>query len=272
VANSLRFSVAQRLLRHRTVRQLYPSCIILVAVGGCATAAPDEIEPYYESTKSDGNRPKLRLVDRDRLDVDEPSDLVVADGKLYTVSDVHSKIYEISRAGHVKHVIDVEARDLEALAVDPRSGAFLIADENDSKVWFVDQDGERTSSFEIDDVADGNSGIEGLAFDDDRHLFVAKEKAPARIYELDKDGTEVDHKKIDFADDLSALAWNEQDGHLYALSDEDQSLYRLDGDLDADAAWRLPIDHPEGIAFDGKTLYVVSDSESRIYEFELDAD
>jgi uncharacterized protein YjiK len=130
----------------------------------------------------------------------------------------------------------------------------------------------RTHAFEIGDVDDGNSGIEGLAFDDDGNLYVAKEKDPARIYKLDDKGREVARKKIELADDLSALAWNPRDGHLYALSDNERSLYRLDKDFDADAAWRLPVEHPEGIAFDGKSLYVVSDSEERIYEFELSDD
>ena len=251
------------------MRQLQPLCIVLFAVSACATAAPDEIDPYYESTKADGNRPKLKQIDRDGLDVDEPSDLAFADGKLFTVSDRHSKIYEISKGGSVRDEIDVEARDLEALAFD--GDRFVIADENDDKVWFVNKDGERKDSFAVDGVDDGNSGIEGLAFDDRGHLFVAKEKDPAKIYELDDSGDLVDDKKIDVAD-LSALAWSDRDEHLYALSDEDHSLYRLDKDLDVDSAWRLPVDHPEGIAFDGKTLYVVSDSEQRIYEFELDLD
>jgi uncharacterized protein YjiK len=250
------------------VTETRPLCIILVAVCGCAPVAEDTIDPYYESTKSDGARPKLKLREDHKLHVDEPSDLAFAHGKLYTVSDRHSKIYEISNDGDVEDELDVAARDLEALAVDG-NGRFAIADESDTKVWFVDKDGERTHAFEVDDVDDGSSGIEGLAFDDDGHLYIAKEKDPARIYELDKDGHEVARKKIELADDLSALAWNPRDGHLYALSDIERSLFRLDKDFDADAAWRLPVEHPEGIAFDGKSLYVVSDSEERIYEFEL---
>lgn len=253
------------------MRELRPICIVVIAVSACATA-PETIDPYYESSKSDGARPKLVKIDSDKMEIDEPSDLVMWNDKLYTVSDVHSKIYEISKGGKVRGSIDVEARDLEALAIEPSTGQFVIADEGDKKIWFVDDDGDFKYSIEIDDANDGNSGIEGLAYDDDGHLFVAKEKDPARIYELDNDGNEVDRTSIELADDLSALAWNPRDGHLYALSDAEQSLYRLDNDLDADAAWRLPMDHPEGLAFDGKTLFIVSDSEERIYEFELEDD
>lgn len=99
---------------------------------------------------------------------------------------------------------------------------------------------------------------------------MAKEKDPARIFELDSDGGELDDEKVDFADDLSALAIDPETGKLYALSDQDRTLFLLDHKLEVDKAWKLPIEHPEGIAFDGDTLYVVSDSEERLYVFEIE--
>ncbi|MBA3818362.1 MAG: SdiA-regulated domain-containing protein [Deltaproteobacteria bacterium] len=261
------------------MHRLRPICNLLGAVlaaalvgpsVGCATGDPDEIDPFFESSKADGELPKLRQIDRARIAVDEPSDLVVAAGRLYTVSDVHSKIYEVDGDGDVRATIDIEGRDLEALAFDERTGELLVADESRAKIWRIGADGERHDAIELRSAEDGNSGIEGLAFDAAGHLFVAKEKDPARIYELDAAGVELARIEIDFADDLSALAWNPADGHLYALSDRERTLYRLDGDLAPDAAWRLPVEHAEGIAFDGATLYVVSDSEERLYTFELD--
>ena len=75
--------------------------------------------------------------------------------------------------------------------------------------------------------------------------------------------------RLTSADDLSALTWNKDDKHLYALSAAEHKLWRLDGDYDKITSWDLPIEEPEGIAFDGKTLYVASDSEERLYVFEL---
>jgi len=246
-------------------------CVALVTfVTGCASAALEEIEPFIDSNKADGQSIKLKRLDRHRLDIDEPSDLTIVDGKLYVVSDAHSKIYEISSDGDIEDTIDIEGHDLEALAFDAERQQFLVADEGRARIWHVDRDGGRHDPFDLEDADDGNSGIEGLAFDEHNHLFVAKEKAPARIFELDADGAEVDRKKIDFAADLSALAFNPDDGHLYALSDQEHTLFRLERDLDVDLAWKLPIDHPEGIAFDGSTLYVVSDSEERLYVFDMD--
>ncbi|MBA3392017.1 MAG: SdiA-regulated domain-containing protein [Deltaproteobacteria bacterium] len=248
------------------------SLLLVASAAACAAGEPGEIEPFYESSKADGNRPRLRVIDDDRLHVDEPSDLVRVGDQLYTVSDVRSKIYAITRGGNVEEEIDVEGQDLEAIAYDRHHDELVIADEATGKIWRVGFDGKRHDSIEIEGADDGNSGIEGLTFDDDDHLFVAKEKDPARIYELGRDGEVLHDKKIDFTEDLSALSWNPQDGHLYALGDHDHALYQLDHDLDVVYSWRLPIEHPEGLAFDGDRLFIVSDSDERIYEFELATD
>ncbi len=233
----------------------------------CATEAPS-IEPYLDNTKADGKSIKLHLEDRHEIDVDEPSDLAIDDdGRLYTVSDKRSKIYRLSHDGDIKDELDVEGTDIEAIAFDA-DGRLFMADESSGKIWRIDDDGDRHDPIELLD--DEIGGLEGLAFDDDGHLFVAKEKSPARIFELDSDGGELDREKIDFADDLSALAFDPSDGSLYALSDQDHALFKLDKDFDVDKAWKLPIEHPEGIAFDGDTLYVVSDSEQRLYVFEIE--
>lgn len=242
---------------------------LLVLLVGC-TAEQLYIAPIEDDSKADGLAKHLKLQSDHRLHVDEPSDLAFANGKLYTVSDRHSTIYEIDNDGDVEDDIGVRGTDLEALAVD--EGRFFIADESTGKIWRLKANGDRDKEIELDDVDDGNSGIEGLAFDDDGHLFVAKEKDPARIYELDTDTEVIDVTRIDFADDLSALAFNPDDGHLYALSDEEHALFRLDKNLSKKTKWELPIDHPEGIAFDddGTTVYIASDSEERLYVFELD--
>jgi uncharacterized protein YjiK len=255
------------------VTRLQPVHITLVTLvaSACATGEAESIEPFVDSNKADGRAPKLHKVDRHKLNVDEPSDLVIVDGQLYTVSDQHSKIYGISRKGNVEDEIDIDGNDLEAVTFDPARGEFLVADETKAKIWHIDASGARRDPFELD-ADDGNSGIEGLAFDDRGHLFVAKEKDPARIFELAADGTELDRKRIEFAADLSALAFNADDGHLYALSDQDRALFRLDADLEVEYAWRVPVDKPEGLAFDGGRIFIASDSEERLYELAFDDD
>lgn len=243
-------------------------CALLVA--GCTAHEAIDIYPDELDAKADGLPSRLKLVDDHRVDMDEPSDLAFHDGKLYAVSDRHSKIYLLDNDGDVRDVIDVEGVDLEAIAIDA-DGRMWIADEHDDKVRRVNGDGVRQESIEVDFDGNNDSGIEGLAFDDDDDLYVANEKNPTRIVKVDtKTGEEKNRASLAFADDLSALAFNPDDGHLYAMSDEEHKLWRLDSDFEKITSWKLPIDNPEGVAFDGNTVYVVSDAEERLYIFELD--
>lgn len=249
-----------------------------LALAACATGTDGgaPIDPFVDNLKADGHAHKLKPVDDHALHgVDEPSDLALGDdGRLYTVSDAHARIYGIDfdDRGHpiADAGLDVAGKDLEALAFDPRAGEMVIGDEATAKIWHVDASGARHDPIELDLARDGNSGIEGLAFGPGGILYVAKEKQPARIIALAPDGGELAQQKIHFADDLSALAWNPGDDHLWALSDEDHAIYRLDADWDVEAAWRLDLEHPEGLAFDGDAIYVVSDSAQRLYVFALD--
>jgi uncharacterized protein YjiK len=258
--------VARELLLRRRVTSRF--ALIAATLAGCTSPAPISIAPDEVSDKADGMATHLELLDHNHTDVDEPSDLAFRKGKLYTVSDSHSKIYEIDDDGDIQDVIDVEGTDLEALAVDD-DDHFYIGDESKAAIWRVDSDGHRKQKFEIN-TTDGNSGIEGLTFDADGNMLVAKEKNPATIIILDPDGVELDRKKLDFADDLSALAWNPGDDHLYALSAAEKKLWRLDRDYDKITSWKLPIETAEGLAFDGKRVYIASDEEERLYVFELD--
>jgi uncharacterized protein YjiK len=245
--------------------------VVAMLATGCSHSDDTTIEPFIDDGKADGGGKKLHLVDDHKIDISEPSDLTMGDGKLYAISDSHSKIYRIDVDFDVHDALDIEGNDLEALAYDKKSNTFLIGDEDAGKVWHIGADGERHDPIKLEDAIDGNSGIEGITFDDDGDLIVAKEKNPARIFKLDPDdGDEKDQVKIDFADDLSAVSWNKYDKHLYALSDEDHSLYRLNSDYEATQAWKLPVKHPEGLAFDDDIVYIVSDSEERLYLFELD--
>lgn len=245
------------------------TCGVLVILAACTGAPAAPIEPFLDLDKADGHPAHLEYEDRARLDVDEPSDLVNVDGTLYAVSDRHSNIYEVDSDGDAKKHLEIDASDLEALGYDPARGEFLVADESRAKIWSIDAEGKRHDGIEVAGADDGNSGIEGLVVTPDGHLFVVKEKSPVEIFELDATGTVIAHDKLDFADDLSAITYNPIDGRLYVLSDEDHALFRLKHSLKPDRGWKLPIDKPEGLAFDGTTLYVVSDSEERIYTFEL---
>jgi uncharacterized protein YjiK len=231
---------------------------------GCAQ--PTVIAASFDDGKAD--RPAEVLVELDdwKAHVDEPSDLAYRDGILYLVSDAHAKIYSNELASGERDDFSIDhAHDLEALAVI--GDEWLVADESNAKVWRVDAKGNRHDAIQIDEAEDANSGIEGIAIDPAGRLLVAKEKDPARLIELDEAGTLSD-TKVHWAKDLSALTYH--DGHYYALSDEDHTLFRLAASLEPEAAWVLPIENPEGLAFAGSTLFICSDAEERVYSYRME--
>ncbi len=244
-------------------------CALAATLAGCA--APSDlavIAPEIQTGKADQYGPTLRELDHYKLGIDEPSDLAYADGVLYTVSDSHAKIYAIDPGTGKHDSLDIKGNDLEAIAIDGPD--WLIADETNAKIWRVDREGNRHDPIEIEEADDGNSGIEGLAILPGHRLLIAKEKHPARLIEIGEDLAKTFDQKIHWASDLSALTYNPLDGHVWALSDEDHTLYRLDAAYDIELAWKLPIKNPEGVAFAGDLVYICSDAEAKLYVFQVD--
>jgi uncharacterized protein YjiK len=89
------------------------------------------------------------------------------------------------------------------------------------------------------------------------------------IAELDRRGEVVSRAEVSFAPDLSALAWSEDDGALYALSDEARTVYRLSPTLEVTGAWEIDVEKPEGLAIHEGRLYVVGDADASLHVFEL---
>ncbi len=205
------------------------------------------------------------------VDVREPSGLAWDDGALVVVGDDRRRVYWIDpETGSRVDAIHVDAVDMEAVEVDPLTGELLVAIESSAEVWRISRTGQRLDRLRLGWAEDGNDGLEGLALrPSDGHLFVAKERRPARIAEFDEDGDRLSRDRVDFAADLSDLAWSATDDFLYAISDIDQRLYRLDGSLEVLASWPLPVAHPEGLAIVGDTVYVVSDTERTLLELRL---
>jgi hypothetical protein len=214
-----------------------------------------------------------RLVAEDDfgLDFPEASGLAWVDDALVAVSDAKGAIYGVDPAdGERRARLAIAFTDLEAIAFDPVTREFLIAPEGRGAILRLSAEGTQVSTNGVKWADDGNSGLEGLAVrPDDGHVFAAKEKAPAQLAEYDENGHRVRRVDVGFASDLSELTLGD-DGFLYALSDEDQALFRLDADLDVLRTWPLPMQNPEGLAVHAGRVYVANDGEDRLYVFRLE--
>lgn len=209
---------------------------------------------------------------------------------LIAVTNGDPRLLELSLDGRLLRSVRLEGfGDPEAIEYVSR-GVYVISDEREQRLLQVEVD-EHTSVIDASGARqlslgigrNGNKGFEGLAYDaPGRRLFVAKERDPLRIYEIqgfphsDPNEPYAVHVQDDprrdadlFVRDLSSLQYDEASGHLLALSDESRLVVELDlvgrplSSLRLTAGQHgLEADVPqaEGIAMsaDG-TLYLVSE-------------
>ncbi|UNG19017.1 SdiA-regulated domain-containing protein [Stutzerimonas zhaodongensis] len=209
---------------------------------------------------------------------------------LIAITNGKPQLLELSLDGKLLRALPlVGFGDPEAIEYISR-GVYVVSDERLQRLLRVEVS-EHTESISaaasqqlsLGIGQNGNKGFEGLAYDvADRRLFVAKERDPVRIYEVEGFpyaegdqplGVHVSEDRERDADlfvrDLSSLQYDEQTGHLLALSDESRLVVELDIHGKAISALSLEAgDHgleadvpqAEGIAMgpDG-TIYVVSE-------------
>jgi uncharacterized protein YjiK len=209
---------------------------------------------------------------------------------LFTVTNKDPELVELSLEGRILRRIPLTGfGDAEAVEyISP--GTYVISDEYDQRLikvhvdddtLFLDSADAEQLTLGID--AGGNSGYEGLAYDNQgQRLFVAKERRPVQIIEvrgfpnLDPGSPNVlevtSSKQRDaglFVRDLSSLQFDERSGHLLALSDESRQILELDtegrpvGNVSlskGSMGLSKSVPQAEGIAMgDDGTLYLVSE-------------
>lgn len=170
---------------------------------------------------------------------------------LIAVTNGNPQLIELSLDGELLRSIPlIGFGDPEAIEyISP--GVYVISDERlqrllrveiDEQTRAVDAAEQQQLSLGIEQNGNGNKGFEGLAYDaSGRRLFVAKERDPVRIYEINgfpytTDGQPPsvhisDDRQRDadlFVRDLSSLHYHQQSGHLLALSDESRLVVELD--------------------------------------------
>jgi uncharacterized protein YjiK len=209
--------------------------------------------------------PHLRVGPVVSVDLERPSDLALRDGLLYAVSG--AEVAQLTLDGKTPLRLDVPGNDLQALAYDPVREQLVYGDESTAVVRYIDINGNVTDSLRVDDAADAQAGIVALAADDLGHLFVGKQRSPALVVELDA-GQVARRVKLDWIGDVSALAFHA--GRMYALSDRDRSLYRIDSNYQPELGWHVDVPDAEGLAFDGSHIYVASADTQQLFEFDLD--
>eukprot|EP00339_Tiarina_fusa_P015038 CAMPEP_0117005734 /NCGR_PEP_ID=MMETSP0472-20121206/6228_1 /TAXON_ID=693140 ORGANISM="Tiarina fusus, Strain LIS" /NCGR_SAMPLE_ID=MMETSP0472 /ASSEMBLY_ACC=CAM_ASM_000603 /LENGTH=228 /DNA_ID=CAMNT_0004707027 /DNA_START=346 /DNA_END=1032 /DNA_ORIENTATION=+ len=115
------------------------------------------------------------------------------------------------------------------------------------------------------DATSTRSGLEGMTVNEKNgEIYVANEKGPAMIVRLTNNGEQIESNEIDYARDISGLAYDTELDLLWVLSDQNEKVFLTDlsGTVVLDS-WDLPVQNPEGIAINNnsnpKYLYIATD-------------
>lgn len=206
---------------------------------------------------------------------------------LFTVTNKNPELIELSLNGEVLRRVALRGfGDPEAVEyISP--GVFVISDEREQRLVRVvlgeaatELDAQAGQQLSVALGRNGNKGFEGLAYDSRaQRLYVAKERDPMRIYEVDgfaaprPEGIHIaENPERDarlFVRDLSSLQFDEASGHLLALSDESSRVLELNPDghvvgslslRQGSAGLEQAMPQGEGMAMDEQgTLYMVSE-------------
>lgn len=215
----------------------------------------------------------LRLIETFPLGVAEPSDLAIDESGtvLWTVGGSPDRVYQLDLRGKIVKTLSYVGSDLEGIAYDRSDRTLWVAEENRREIIHLDLDGGVLSRHQLDLSGEKNSGIEGLCLDDKGHMFALNEKRPGLLLELDAGHSISARRDVRFAKDYSGIAFDPKSGDFWIVSDQSQELYLWSRQTGVALRHPLPFPKAEGVAVNdaGDRIYIVSDSENKLYVYEL---
>lgn len=228
------------------------------------------------SCQSSGLEPErvqlpFTALDDHALRIDEPSGLsMAADGRsLWVVSGQSQFIYRLDLLGTVLDSLHYAGQDPEGIAFDARDSTLWLVEERTREVIQLDLGGGELRRAALALEGEDNSGLEGIAIDDDGHIFVLNEKAPASIIRLTHKLVVEQTWLLDFAADVSGLAWDRRRQAFWIVSDQERSVYLWSPETGLMGWHDLDKKNTEGVAYDpdNDRLYVVRENKPRLYVF-----
>jgi uncharacterized protein YjiK len=243
-------------------RQAVPCVLMTVALGAAGV-----------SLAADATFKTLHLVATHPLTITEPSDLALDEtGKiLWTVTNKPAKVYQLDLEGNVTKTLHYGGQDLEGIAYDPASRTLFVTEERTREIVHLSLAGDVLDRTTLDLPGKPNHGPEGITLDDHGRMFLVNEKQPGLFLELNKDHAIATRLPLSFAGDFSGITWDRQKGCFWIVSDESQTLFLWSKTKGVIGQFPLGFPKAEGIAVDEatKTVYVVSDSENKLYVYRF---
>jgi uncharacterized protein YjiK len=198
----------------------------------------------------------------------EPSGIVynLINNSLYVVSDTTSIIFEIDLNGNLLRQFNVIANDLEGITLSVNSDTIYVVEESDNLVTSFLTNGNKITSFTKNVSTNSSNGLEGITIDNNYHLYVINEKSPRYLITLEGN-VEVNRIEITLIDDLSDICYDSSLDCLWIISDESKKIVKMSKNGVFQSEWSIPFDKGEGITFINNKMYIVRDSDSKMYVF-----
>jgi uncharacterized protein YjiK len=143
-----------------------------------------------------------------------------------------------------------------------------VAEETKQLVTKYLSDGTKLSSFPVNVATNIKHGPEGVTINKNGKIVVINEKLPCLILEFDGAGNELRRKELNYSIDLSDIFYSSADSCYWIVSDESKLLMKLSEEWILIKAWNIPVNKAEGVVVVNEIIYIVSDSEAKMYVFQ----
>jgi len=216
------------------------------------------------------NQSGLELVNSVNINIPEPSGLAInsSENILYIVSDHTAQVYSLSIEGDLIQTFNYVGDDLEGVSTFTEN-KLLLAEERSKEIVEFDMITGNFSKHSINYTNnDENSGIEGVAYkENDGTTFILNEKNPGKLIRLRADFSIIVEYDLTFASDYSGIFYDKNLNVLWIVSDQNKTLNKctLIGELIE--KYSIPVQKAEGIVVTNENIYIVSDSENKLYTF-----
>lgn len=210
----------------------------------------------------------LELLKTIELNISEPSGITVFKNNLYIVSDHNGTIYKTSLEGEILQKIRTKFNDLEGVTIQNSTHNFWLVNEEKRQLIVLNSLGEILQKIKIKGKQrTKNSGLEGVCFVNNT-LYVVNENSPKQLLQLNLEGKITNKFTLDFCKDISGICYEKETNSFWMVSDESQSIYNITKEGLLLKRYKTPVIKAEGIVIYNNKLYVVSDSQSKLYIFK----
>ncbi len=218
------------------------------------------------NTNSQNRLEPLKTV---KLTVSEPSGITFYNNHLYIVSDYNGVVYKTGLEGNIVSKISTPYKDLEGITFN-NEGEMFVVNETKRNLVKLDSLGNFIHKFRIaGNQEHRNSGLEGVCFNSLENCFyLVNEKLPKQLLKVNFEGKIMKKFKLPYTDDASGIYYEQSSNSLWLVSDESKKIFNISVKGKLIESYKIPVSKAEGIVIHNNEIYVVCDSENKLYIFK----